>query len=85
MNKPKHPEILYYDVNNVSKYMKGRPEDLINFSVERNAQTYFELYELFGLNKYNVVYDRTGNLPHYLRMVPDLYPIPDADINLEPF
>jgi hypothetical protein len=81
MTKPKHPEILYYDVHNVSKYMTHNPEKLINFSVEKDAQTYFELYESFGLNKYNVVYDRTGSVPHYLRMVQDLYPIPKSDIS----
>jgi hypothetical protein len=41
----------------------------------------FHNYDKFGLNKHNAVYDRTGNLPHYLNMSPGLHPMPKVEDN----
>jgi hypothetical protein len=42
-----------------------------------NESHVFDTYEKFGLNRYNAVYDRSGNVPHYLNMDPAAHPFPD--------
>lgn len=68
-------KILYYNNYNVSDMMKTE-KSLMQPFLSNNSEL-FDTYEKFGLNRYNVVYDRSGNIPHYLNMVVDAHPFPD--------
>lgn len=72
--------ILYYDIYNVSHVIKN-DKRLMDPFLSKDEHV-FDMYEKFGFNRYNVVFDRTGTLPHYLNMVPDAHPFPS---NLEGF
>jgi hypothetical protein len=75
--------ILYYNPHAVSKILNNDRQVLENTPFIVGRRETFEQYEKFGLNKYNAVYDRTGNLPHFLDMKHGEHPIPlyDADYN----
>lgn len=66
--------ILYYDIHNVSNVIKNHRQMMEPFLSENSDV--FEQYEKFGFNRYNVVYDRTNTIPHYLTIAKDLHPIP---------
>jgi hypothetical protein len=70
------PEILYYNNFIVPSLIRDRVKDIVPYLSSEYTHKLFDLYEKFGLNKFNVVYDRTGNIPHYLNMAPDMCPIP---------
>jgi hypothetical protein len=73
--------ILYYNVHAVSTILKKCPSDLeIFFSYDKTDEL-IDNYERFGLNRHNVIYDRTGALPHYLKMSKGLHPIPPRQSN----
>jgi hypothetical protein len=46
--------------------------------ISNNWKETFNKYNKFGLTKNNAVYDRTGGLPHFLNISPNLHPIPPS-------
>jgi len=68
-------KILYYNNYNVSNVMHSQKALMEPFLSDDSKL--FDTYEKFGLNRYNVVYDRSGSIPHYLNMVADAHPFPD--------
>lgn len=69
-------DILHYDIHNVSYAIKNHRELMTPFLSEDFSEELFNKYEKFGLNRFNAVYDRTGNLPHYLTIAKGKHPIP---------
>lgn len=70
--------ILYYHPQLVSKILRENAGLLETTPFISGHRKTFEIYEKFGLNSYNAVYDRTGNLPHFLNISPNKHNIPDA-------
>lgn len=68
-------EILYYNVGFIRELMKVNPGTISEF-ITHNSDEIFKIYEKYGMNL-NVVYDRTGNTPHYLKIKKGLHPIPE--------
>ncbi len=68
--------ILYYNPQLISELLTGSRETIESTPFLANTRDVFESYEWFGLNKHNAVYDRTGNLKHFLDITPNLHPIP---------
>ena len=68
--------ILYYNTHAVPELIKNRNTNIQAFLSDQYSDELFNTYERFGLNKHNVVYDRTKHIPHYLNITPDLYPMP---------
>ena len=68
--------ILYYNTHSVSELIKHNKNNVQAFLSPNYTDTLFDQYERFGLNKHNVVYDRTKHIPHYLNITPDLHPMP---------
>ncbi len=71
--------ILYYHPQLVSKILRENPTILETTPFICGHRRTFDLYEKFGLNSYNAIYDRTGNLPHFLNISPDKHPIPSTE------
>jgi hypothetical protein len=67
-------QILFYNNGFIKQVIPREPEILKDYLVNEDL---FYFYEKHKMNLNNV-YDRTGNVPHYLNMKPNLLPIPDA-------
>jgi hypothetical protein len=72
-------KVLHYNVNSVSDLFRKGQEHLVHPFLNDNSRDTFKLYDKYGLNK-NAVYDRTGNIPHYLNMS-DWHSMPEYDCN----
>jgi hypothetical protein len=72
-------KILYYNVHLASHLVRADKRLIEPFLSPNFDESIFQKYELFGLNDHNAIYDRTGNLPHYLNMS-DFHKMPDKDI-----
>lgn len=68
--------ILYYNTHKVPGLVKNEKPALEFFLSPDYTDELFSKYEKFGLNSHNVVYDRTKQIPHYLKITPDLHPMP---------
>jgi hypothetical protein len=68
--------ILYYNTHSIPDLIKNGNAHITTFLSEQYSEDLFNTYERFGLNKHNVVYDRTKHIPHYLNITPDLHPMP---------
>jgi len=68
--------ILYYNIHAVPDLIRMKHQNIPVFLSENYSDKLFNTYEQFGLNKHNVIYDRTKNIPHYLKITPDLHPMP---------
>jgi len=72
--------ILYYNVHVISNYIKAFPSSR-NLLSDKFSENLHDNYDYFNLNTHNMVYDRTGILPHFLNITPDLHPMPGAELN----
>ena len=72
--------ILYYNNHKISKLIREQKHllDTTPFVVN-NFEEIFKKYDRFGLTKNNAVYDRSGNLPHFLNIEAGLHPMPGYD------
>lgn len=70
--------ILHYNPQLVSKILRSAPRALENTPFIVGGRNTFVLYERYGLNRYNAVYDRTNTLPHFLNIKKDLHPLPSV-------
>lgn len=68
-------QVLFYNNGFVKQVMEQEPEILKDYVIDEKL---FHFYEKHKMNLNNV-YDRTGNVPHYLNMKPGLLPIPTVD------
>jgi hypothetical protein len=68
--------ILYYNTHSVSELIRNNKDNVQYFLSPNYTDNLFLKYEKFGLNKHNVVYDRTKQIPHYLNITSDLHPMP---------
>ena len=71
------PEILYYNNHVVCDLIRKKSKMVEQFISEDYTNDLFNSYEMYGLNKHNVVYDRTDSIHHYLRMAKGLHPMPN--------
>lgn len=71
--------ILYYNTHIVTRKFKVNPREYQRYlNRDHFSPELFNKYEQFGLNKHNMIYDRTGTLPHYLQISP-IHTIPKLD------
>lgn len=70
-------QILFYNVGFVRQVIEKNPESISEY-LNDNYKSLFEFYDNNKMNL-NVVYDRTGNVPHYLNIKPNLLQIPKTD------
>lgn len=75
------PEILYYNTHLVPDLIKSEHRGIFPFLSDSYKPELLLSYDKFGLNKHNMIYDRSGNLPHYLNIVKDAHPIPKNQDN----
>ena len=68
-------EILYYNAGAIRLLMKSNPDAISDFTTADSSKL-FDFYEKYNMNL-NVVYDRTGNTPHYLKIKEGMHPIPE--------
>jgi hypothetical protein len=69
--------ILYYSNAKVSEQIKRNREGIWQYMADDRKRIHtFKDYENFGLLKYNMVYDRTRQLPHFLNITADAHPMP---------
>jgi hypothetical protein len=69
--------ILFYNVGFTKQVIDKNPESISEF-LNPDYKQLFDFYDKHKMNM-NVVYDRTGNTPHYLKIKPDLLKIPTVD------
>ena len=67
-------EVLFYNTGFVRQVYKRQPEILADYTHDLDLFFFYDKH-LMNLNN---VYDRTGNVPHYLKMKAGLHPIPDC-------
>jgi hypothetical protein len=70
------PEILYYNTHIVPEIIQSKKHLMAPFLSEEYSDNLLDTYNKFGLNKHNMVYDRTKSIPHYLNIAKDIHPIP---------
>lgn len=77
------PEILYYNVHSIPDLIKNETPGIFPFLSESYTPDLLLTYDKFGMNKHNMIYDRSGNLPHYLNIIKDAHPMPEniSDFN----
>jgi asparagine synthetase B (glutamine-hydrolysing) len=61
-------DILYYNYKEVPSLIKTHRNVLVPFLSEDFDDSLLETYNKLGLNSSNMVYDRSGILPHYLNI-----------------
>jgi hypothetical protein len=68
--------ILYYDKKNVSNFAQNDYTKIYRFLNPITDYKVFHTYLRLGLMEHNAVYDRSGEIPHFLNMAEDLHPLP---------
>jgi hypothetical protein len=68
--------ILYYNTHKVCDVIRSNNHIFSDYYSASYSTALFNQYEKFGMNRFNVVYDRTNHLPHFLNITPDLHPMP---------
>jgi hypothetical protein len=68
--------IRFYNIHSAHKFLKQNPKQLSPFVKDDFDAVLFNNYEKFGLNKSSMQYDRSGALPHFLKISPGLHPMP---------
>ena len=71
--------ILYYNVHMISEYVRDHPSAR-KLRSDKFSEILHKNYDYFNFNSHNMIYDRTGILPHYLNITPNLHPMPKAEI-----
>lgn len=72
-------QVLYYNVFVIPKLIEKKNKVVQEYLSKDYSDDLFNKYRKFGMDTYNVVYDRTGSLPHYIDIKPNLHPIPAYD------
>lgn len=67
-------QVLFYNVGYISQVIQKNPTSIQEYL----SPDYLNLFNFYDKHKMNlnVVYDRTGNVPHYLNIKPNLLQIP---------
>jgi hypothetical protein len=73
------PKILYYNKKQVPEIIRKDTRSISPFLSKEYSFDLFKKYEDFGLNKHNMVFDRSLSIPHYLNIAADAHPIPSVD------
>ena len=73
------PKILYYNKKQVPDLIINNPQGINPFLSEEYSFDLFKKYQDFGLNKHNMVFDRSLQVPHYLNIAKEAHPIPTVD------
>lgn len=76
--------IRYYNVHNVSTYIKKNPRHLQGSLGDHYSWDLFNKYEQFGMNSHNMIYDRSEKIPHYLAISNYIHPMPARQENYSP-
>lgn len=72
-------QVLYYNVFGVPELIETNKSIVEVYLSTNYTDDLFKNYRKFGMDKQNFVYDRTGILPHYINIKPNLAPIPSPD------
>jgi len=75
------PRILYYNKKQAPFLINRDASSMSPFLSKTYTYKIFNSYETLGLNKHNMVYDRSGSVPHYLNIAEDAHPIPEVGIS----
>ena len=75
------PEILFYNTYKIPDLVKSQVPGIHAFLSKDFNFDLFNQYEKFGMNRFNMIYDRTNVLPHYLNICKDKHPMPVKDDN----
>jgi hypothetical protein len=70
------PNILYYNNHVVPKIIKENPETLREFYSDSYSPELFNTYQKYGFDNNNMIFDRSGALPHYLN-IPLVHRMPE--------
>jgi hypothetical protein len=68
-------QILHYNVFTVPSLIEKDDASVIPYIKNKEV---FSIYRKYNMDTMNFVYDRTGNVPHYLNVKPDLFAIPNS-------
>lgn len=71
--------VLYYNVHYVPSLIEKNNPKIEPYLSENFSDQLFKKYRNFGMDKFNFCYDRTGMVPHYINVKPNLHPIPSYD------
>ena len=72
--------ILHYNVHAVSDIIQYERHLIENSGfLEDTFLETFNTYQKFGLNNHNAIYDRSENIPHFLKISKNKHPIPVGD------
>jgi hypothetical protein len=71
-------QVLHYNVFSVPERLKCDDSFLVDYRSSQFSKELLDTYAFCGMDSYNFVYDRTGIIPHYMNIKPDLAKIPDA-------
>lgn len=71
-------QVLHYNIFTVPTKLKFDDSFLTEYRSKEFSKTLLENYSECGMDSYNFVYDRTGTIPHYMNIKPDLANIPNA-------
>ena len=74
-------QVLFYNVFVIPKLIEKKNKVVQEYLSKDYSDDLFNKYRKFGMDTFNFVYDRTGNIPHYINIKPNLHPIPAFDPN----
>ena len=70
-------QVLYYNVFSVPTIIES--DTVRPYLSNSYCKELFEKYRKYGMDTQNFVYDRTGTIPHYINIKPNLAVIPTVD------
>lgn len=70
-------QVLHYNIFTVPERLKYDDRFLVEYRSKDFSQDLLKKYSIYGMDSYNFVYDRTGIIPHYMNIKPNLAPMPD--------
>lgn len=75
------PEILYYNTHEVPRIILESKQKILPFLANNYSDDLLNAYNKHGLNKHNMIYDRSQSIPHYLNIKASAHPMLARDDN----
>lgn len=72
-------QVLYYNIFTVPSLIQKGSKAVEPYLSKHFSEELFNKYRKFGMDRGNMVYDRSGILPHYINIKSDLHPIPKVE------
>lgn len=73
--------IRYYNTHLVPNHIKNDRQNTEQYLSADFSEELLNKYNKFGLNRYNMVYDRSGAIPHYLNITQGIHPMPEYQVD----